>query len=154
MNFQLQHLSTLRKYAGIGLIASAMGLAPAHVANAGTVVRTVAINMDDTLRFDPEQWEATEGESLRLVVTNSGKVRHELVIGKKKELAEHAKSMRDAPKGHHHHMDNAVSVEPGQAAVLNWTFKSAGTWGMACFEPGHYEAGMVGQVTVKPKHSH
>lgn len=116
-------------------------------------VRTVVIDMNDKLRFVPAQWEATEGEALRLVVINSGKARHELVLGQEKELAEHAKAMREAPQGHHHHMDNAVSVEPGQAAVLNWTFKSAGTWGMACFEAGHYEAGMAGQITVKPKHS-
>ena len=128
--------------------------APTSGAHDGAAVRTVVIDMNDKLRFVPAQWEATEGEALRLVVINSGKARHELVLGQEKVLAEHAKTMREAPQGHHHHMDNAVSVEPGQAAVLNWTFKSAGTWGMACFEPGHYEGGMAGQITVKPKHSH
>jgi uncharacterized cupredoxin-like copper-binding protein len=115
--------------------------------------RTVVINMDDSLRFAPAHWEAKEGEALRLVVINSGTVRHELVIGQEKELAEHAQLMRGAPHGHHH-KDNAVSVEPGQAAVLPWSFKTPGTWGMACFEPGHFEAGMVGKITVTPQHSH
>ena len=119
---------------------------------AGTV-RTVVIDMDDSLRFSPAQWEATEGEDLRLVVINSGKVRHELVIGQEKELAEHAQRMRDAPKGHHHH-DNAISVEPGQATVVRWSFNAPGTWGMACFEPGHFEAGMAGHIMVAAKHSH
>jgi len=194
MNFQLQHLSTLSKYAGIGFIAGAVVVAaclaalgylggagphghedggshqpahemasapaeapvvaPASEAKDGAPVRTVLIDMNDKLRFTPAQWEATEGEALRLVVVNSGKARHEMVLGQEKELADHAKLMRETPQGHHHHMDNAVSVEPGQAAVLIWTFKTAGTWGMACFEPGHYEAGMVGQITVKPRHSH
>jgi len=134
--------------------AEAPVVAPAREAKDGAPVRTVLIDMNDKLRFSPAQWEATEGEALRLVVVNSGKARHEMVLGQEKELADHAKLMRETPQGHHHHMDNAVSVEPGQAAVLNWTFKTAGTWGMACFEPGHYEAGMVGQVIVKPKHSH
>jgi uncharacterized cupredoxin-like copper-binding protein len=116
-------------------------------------LRTVVINMDDSLRFAPAHWEAKEGEALRLVVINSGTVRHELVIGQEKELAEHAQLMRGAPHGHHH-MDNAVSVEPGQAALLPWSFKTPGTWGMACFEPGHFEAGMVGKITVTPQHSH
>jgi uncharacterized cupredoxin-like copper-binding protein len=116
-------------------------------------VRTVVIDMDDSLRFVPAQWEATEGEAVRLVVINSGKVRHELVIGQEKELAEHAKLMREAPQGHHH-SDNAVSVEPGQAAVVRWSFKTPGTWGMACFEPGHFEAGMVGHIIVAPRHGH
>ena len=127
---------------------------PAAGGHDAAAARTVVIDMNDSLRFVPAQWEATEGEALRLVVINSGKARHELVIGQEKELAEHAKQMREAPQGHHHHMDNAVSVEPGGAAVLNWTFKTAGTWGMACFEPGHFEAGMAGQITVKPQHSH
>jgi len=116
-------------------------------------LRTVVINMDDSLRFAPAHWEAKEGEALRLVVINSGTVRHELVIGQEKELAEHAQLMRGAPHGHHH-MDNAVSVEPGQAALLPWSFKTPGTWGMACFEPGHFEAGMVGHITVTPQQSH
>jgi hypothetical protein len=127
--------------------------APDGATNGEPAVRTVVIDMGDTLRFTPEHWEATEGEALRLVVINSGKVRHELVIGEEKELTEHAKRMRDAPQGHHH-SENAVSVDPGQAAVMRWSFKTPGTWGMACFEPGHFEAGMVGQITVAPKHNH
>ncbi len=116
-------------------------------------VRTVVIDMDDSLRFAPAHWEAAEGEELRLLVVNSGKVRHELVIGDEKALTEHARLMRESPHGHHH-SDNAVSVEPGQAQVLRWSFKTPGIWGMACFEPGHFEAGMAGQIVVAPKHIH
>jgi len=126
--------------------------AGAHVTN-DAALRTVVIDMDDSLRFAPAQWQATEGEALRLVVINSGKARHELVIGQETELAEHARLMREAPAGHHHG-DNAISVDPGQAAVVRWTFKTPGTWGMACFEPGHFEAGMVGRIVVAPKHAH
>jgi len=131
------------------------GAAPAPTGQVGAAAapRTVVIDVDDNLRFSPAHWEAQEGEALRLVLINSGKVRHELVIGQEKELAEHAKLMREAPHGHHH-MDNAVSVEPGQAAVLPWSFKSPGTWDVACFEPGHFEAGMVGHITVTPQLSH
>jgi uncharacterized cupredoxin-like copper-binding protein len=127
--------------------------APASQATEDAAVRTVVIDVNDKLRFTPERWEANEGEALRLVVINSGKVRHELVIGEEKELTAHAKLMRDGPQSHHH-SDNAVAVEPGQAAVMRWSFKTPGAWGMACFETGHFEAGMVGQITVAPKHSH
>jgi len=133
--------------------ASPSPAAPASQPAAEAAARTVVIDMDDSMRFAPAQWEAKQGEALRLVVINSGKARHELVIGQDKELAEHAKQMREAPQGHHHH-DNAISVEPGQAAVLRWTFKTAGQWAMACFEPGHFEAGMVGRITVTPEHEH
>jgi len=124
-----------------------------HVLDEDAGARTVVIEMDDSLRFVPAHWEATEGEALRLVVINSGKVRHELVIGQENELTEHAKRMREGSQDHHHN-DSAVSVEPGQAAVLRWTFTTPGIWGMACFEPGHFEAGMVGHITVASKHSH
>ena len=142
--------------AALGFFSGAPPHAHGHEASqpaAEAAARTVVIDMDDSMRFAPAQWEAKQGEVLRLVVINSGKARHELVIGQDKELAEHAKQMREAPQGHHHH-DNAVSVEPGQAAVLRWTFKTAGPWAMACFEPGHFEAGMAGRITVTPEHEH
>ena len=142
--------------AALGFFSGAPPHAHGHEASqpaAEAAARTVVIDMDDSMRFAPAQWEAKQGEALRLVVINSGKARHELVIGQDKELAEHAKQMREAPQGHHHH-DNAVSVEPGQAAVLRWTFKTAGPWAMACFEPGHFEAGMAGRITVTPEHEH
>ena len=133
--------------------ASPAPAAAASQPTADAAVRTVVIDMDDSMRFAPAHWDAKAGEALRLVVINSGKARHELVIGQEKELAEHAKLMRDTPQGHHH-LNNAVAVEPGQAVVLRWTFKSAGTWGMACFEPGHFEAGMAGHITVTAQHLH
>ena len=142
--------------AALGFFSGAPPHAHGHEASqpaAEAAARTVVIDMDDSMRFAPAQWEAKQGEVLRLVVINSGKARHELVIGQDKELAEHAKQMREAPQGHHHH-DNAISVEPGQAAVLRWTFKTAGPWAMACFEPGHFEAGMAGRITVTPEHEH
>jgi uncharacterized cupredoxin-like copper-binding protein len=49
-------------------------------------------------------------------------------------------------KGHHH--TNEISAKPGQQAELVWTFKKPGQYAMACFEPGHYEAGMKGVINV------
>jgi uncharacterized cupredoxin-like copper-binding protein len=122
---------------------------PVAAAVDAAAIRNVVIELNDSMRFNPGNWQAEQGEVLRLVVINTGKVKHELVVGQAKELAEHAQAMRQAKSGHHHH-DNAVSVEPGQSAVLMFTFDKAGEWGMACFEPGHYEAGMKGSVQVKP----
>lgn len=113
-------------------------------------IRLVVVEMHDNMRFTPASWQAQVGEPLRIVVINKGSVKHELVLGQAKALAAHALEMKSNKAGHHHH-DNAVSVEPGQSAELLWTFPKAGEWGMACFEPGHYEAGMKGVVQVKPK---
>ena len=43
---------------------------------------------------------------------------------------------------------NQVSVEPGKTGELLWQFTRAGKVDFACLQPGHYEAGMAGKVTV------
>jgi len=116
--------------------------------SAGTV-QEVRIEMFDTMRFSPEQISIRAGEPVKFTVVNRGSVRHELVIGTKRELAEHAREMKTS-KAHHHH-DNATSVEPGQSITVSRVFPEAGELGMACFEPGHHEAGMHGTIRIEPK---
>jgi uncharacterized cupredoxin-like copper-binding protein len=47
-----------------------------------------------------------------------------------------------------HDDPNNVLVEPGKTAELTWTFSKAGSLEFACNIPGHYQAGMVGKLTV------
>ena len=108
-------------------------------------MKEVRIEVDDTMRFSPATWEARAGEPIRIILVNKGKVDHELVIGSEKEIMAHAKEMANA-KGHHH--TNEISAKPGQQAELVWTFKEPGQYAMACFETGHYEAGMKGVINV------
>lgn len=49
-----------------------------------------------------------------------------------------------------HDDPNSVLVEPGKTAELTWTFSKATSLEFACNIPGHYQAGMVGKLTVKP----
>jgi uncharacterized cupredoxin-like copper-binding protein len=113
-------------------------------------MKEVRIEVDDTMRFSPAIWEAQAGEPIRIILVNKGKVDHELVIGSEKDIIAHAKEMASpGAKGHHH--TNEVSAKPGQQAELVWTFKKPGQYAMACFEPGHYEAGMRGIINVLPK---
>jgi uncharacterized cupredoxin-like copper-binding protein len=110
-------------------------------------MKEIRIEVDDTMRFTPAKWEAKVGEPVRIILVNKGKVDHELVIGSEKEIIAHAKEMASpGTKGHHH--TNEISAKPGQEAELVWTFKKAGQYAMACFEPGHYEAGMKGTINV------
>ena len=110
-------------------------------------MKEVRIEVDDTMRFSPATWEAQADETIRIILVNKGKVDHELVIGSEKEIIAHAKEMASpGAKGHHH--TNEVSAKPGQQAELVWTFKKPGQYAMACFEPGHYEAGMKGVINV------
>jgi uncharacterized cupredoxin-like copper-binding protein len=110
-------------------------------------MKEVRIEVDDTMHFSPATWEGQAGEPIRIILVNKGKVDHELVIGSEKEIIAHAKEVaKPATKGHHH--ANEISAKPGQQAELVWTFKQPGQYAMACFEPGHYEAGMKGVINV------
>jgi uncharacterized cupredoxin-like copper-binding protein len=87
------------------------------------------------------------GETIRFVVRNTGKLKHEMVLGTIRELKEHAKQMRNFPEMEHAD-PNQVSVEPGKTGELVWRFTKAGTFDFACLVPGHFEAGMFGKVRV------
>ena len=111
--------------------------------------RVVELEMDDGMRFVPDHFEASVGETVKIIVSNKGKFNHELVIGSPSELIEHANQMKLKSNDHHHHMTNAVSVPASIKGELLMTFSESGPWEFACFEPGHYEAGMKGVIALK-----
>lgn len=112
------------------------------------VSRTINVEMSDTMRFNPSSIEVKRGETIRFMAKNIGKVKHEMVLGTAKELKEHAEMMRKMP-GMEHEDANQVKVEPGKTGEIIWRFSKAGTFSFACLEAGHFEAGMVGKVSVK-----
>ena len=116
--------------------------------NPGKVSRTIDVEMSDTMRFSPASIEVKPGETIKFVLRNSGKVKHEMVLGPMKELKKHAALMQKFPEMEHAD-PNMASVEPGKTGVLVWQFTKAGTFDFACLQPGHFEAGMVGKVAVK-----
>jgi len=115
--------------------------------DAKDVRRTVQITMTDNMRFSPDRIEMREGETVRLVVNNSGKVMHELVIGTRKALDEHAALMQKSPHMAHDEPDMA-HVAAGKSGQIIWTFNRAGDFDFACLIPGHYQAGMTGKIRV------
>jgi len=48
--------------------------------------RTIAIKMSDAMRFTPDLIEVKQGETIRFVIRNEGRMLHEFVLGTKKEL--------------------------------------------------------------------
>jgi uncharacterized cupredoxin-like copper-binding protein len=125
--------------------------APVHDTLAANVpTRTVTVTLSDDMRFTPANWQATSGETVRIQLVNAGKVRHEFIIGTEADLKAHAEEMKNSKVAHHHHAGNAVSVAAGGKGELVWTFTDAGVLHIACFEPGHYEAGMRGTISVLP----
>ncbi|KPK15021.1 MAG: hypothetical protein AMJ67_15515 [Betaproteobacteria bacterium SG8_41] len=116
------------------------------------VARTVRVAMSDNMRFTPAALSVKRGETIRFVVRNEGKIMHEMVLGTEESLAQHAKMMRTS-----HHMAHDMAhdgtymlhVAPGKTGEIIWEFSRAGTVRFGCLIPGHFEAGMIGEVRVE-----
>lgn len=118
--------------------------------DAAAAKRTIEIRMLDKMRFEPATIRVRQGETVKLVMTNTGAVLHELVLGTQKELEAHAAMMRKFPNMEHDEPYMA-HVAPGKTGGIVWNFNRAGEFDFACLVPGHYEAGMVGKITVAPR---
>lgn len=81
------------------------------------VSRTIEIDMSDAMRFSPANVTVKHGETIRFVVRNTGKVKHEMVLGTLNELKAHAKLMGKFPNMEHAD-PNMVSVDPGKTGEL------------------------------------
>jgi uncharacterized cupredoxin-like copper-binding protein len=157
-------------------LSSPVWAAPAHTydfgqpAAATKATRSVEVVMGD-MSFTPKNIEIRAGETVRFVLVNKGQLLHEFNLG---DAAMHAKhqhemlqmqqsgmltptgmkeidhgSMAGMDHGAMKHDDpNSVLVEPGKTAELTWTFTKATHLEFACNIPGHYQAGMVGKLTV------
>jgi uncharacterized cupredoxin-like copper-binding protein len=132
--------------------------------------RTITITMTDNL-YTPEKITVKKGETVRFVVNNKGEFVHEFNIGTAKMHKAHQKEMMmmvehgvlEPDKINHakmkmdmgggktmeHNDPSSVLMEPGKSAEMIWKFDKAGKLGFACNVPGHYESGMVGNITFR-----
>ena len=113
------------------------------------VSRTIEIDMTDAMRFTPDKITVKQGEIVRFVVANKGRMLHEIVIGTPEKLMEHAALMRKFP-GMQHDAPYMAHVPPGKTGEIVWNFNRPGTFEFACLIAGHFEAGMRGTLTVTP----
>lgn len=141
-----------------------------HPAPAAKATRSVEVVMGD-MSFTPKAIEIKAGETVRFVLVNKGQLLHEFNLGDAAMHAKHQQEMlkmqqsgmltptgiadmdHSAMAGMDHGMmkhddPNSVLVEPGKTAELTWTFTKATNLEFACNIPGHYQAGMVGKLTV------
>jgi len=137
-------------------------------APAAKATRTVEVVLKD-IAFEPQSLKVKAGETVRFVLINKGQLPHEFNLGDKAMHAEHQKEMI-AMQGklftagmnhdgmdhgqmnhgdHGHEAGNTVLVQPGQRAELTWTFRQSAPIEFACNVPGHYQAGMVGPLTIE-----
>ncbi|WP_375551438.1 plastocyanin/azurin family copper-binding protein [Rhodophyticola porphyridii] len=157
--------------AGILAISSAIALAdpghglPGEPGTAENVDRTIEIDMTE-MAFDPDVIEVQEGETIRFVVTNSGRFVHEFNLGTRETWRSHADEMRQMMQSgmmttreiRHdrmreadmmHEDPNSVLLTPGDTGEVIWTFSGSGEIGFGCNVPGHLEAGMVGDIEIQ-----
>ena len=118
--------------------------------DAKSVKRTIQVGMSDTMRFTPDAITVRRGETVKFVFRNEGKQLHEFVLGTKKELEEHAALMLKFPNMEHDE-PYIAHVPASKTAEIIWTFNRPGDFDFACLIAGHYQAGMVGKITVSAK---
>ncbi|MBA1202060.1 cupredoxin family protein [Pseudomonas capeferrum] len=138
---------------------------------ASKATRTVEVLLKD-IAFEPGSLKVEAGETVRFVLINEGRLPHEFNLGDKAMHVQHQKEMLSMqgqifnPTGGHggmdhgaqghggenahgHHGGNTVLLQPGQQAELTWTFRKSTPIEFACNVPGHYQAGMVGPLTIE-----
>jgi uncharacterized cupredoxin-like copper-binding protein len=111
------------------------------------VNRTLTIDMRDDMKFHADNFNVKQGETIRFVAKNSGKVKHEMVLGTEKDLKDHNELMKKNP-GMEHEDANMVTLAPGKSGEIIWQFTKAGRINFACLQPGHFDVGMKGFVNV------
>lgn len=126
--------------------------APGKAADADRTVRIEAHEM----AFSPTIVQVTPGETIRLVVHNSDKLRHEFVIASHAEHLEHRAMMQRMPDMNMDSEPNALTIEAGQTKELVWKFGRDPEVEFSCDIPGHAEAGMSGhfRATAAPDQRH
>lgn len=124
---------------------------PGDTAN---VSRTIEITMVEN-RFKPSEIKVKQGETVKFVLKNAGKKKHEIMIGAAEEIDEHGKMMKKFPDREHPDEPNMISVNPGKTGELVWHFTEAGVVDFACPLPGHFKGmnfkGMKGTIEVEAK---
>lgn len=127
--------------------AHGSGASIGEAGDAAQATRTVRVEMADTMRFSPARVAVRQGETVRFVVRNAGALKHEFVLGTRHELEEHYALMKKFPEMEHAD-PNRITLAPGATGEVVWRFSKAGKVDFACLQPGHYDAGMKGVVSV------
>ena len=113
------------------------------------VSRTINVDMGDRMRFSPSELTIKQGATVRFQVKNLGMLMHEMVLGTMEDLKKHAETMKKHPTMEHDE-PYMVHVAPRKTGTMVWQFTKPGEFYYGCLVPGHFEAGMIGKVTVVP----
>lgn len=95
-------------------------------------------------KFDPAALTVDAGTTVTFTVRNDDPIAHEFIVGTPAEQRAH----EDGTDETHDGAPGAASLEPGETAIVTYTFAEPGSYEYACHLPGHYRYGMRATVTV------
>lgn len=136
---------------------------------AADATKTINVTMYDNY-YEPAGLTIKEGETVRFVIKNAGELVHEFNIATAAMHKAHAPEMMmmlehgvlepdrinweaakamQASMGHGMHEEaNSLLLEPGKSGEVIWTFPDHADLEFACNVPGHYDAGMMGEIKL------
>jgi len=124
---------------------------PGKKANASETIQVTMKETDDgQMIFTPSTFKVRKGQTIRFVIKNAGELDHEFVLDQEDKIMEHKAVMEKFPDMEHDD-PNAIRLAAGESGEIIWKFTNDGTFKIACLVPGHYDAGMHGDVTVAEK---
>ncbi|MCF3643150.1 plastocyanin/azurin family copper-binding protein [Rhizobium sp. TRM95111] len=116
--------------------------------------QTIRVTMKETedgkMIFTPATFNVRKGQTVKFAIKNAGELDHEFVLDQEDKIMEHKAVMEKFPEMEHDD-PNAIRLAAGKSGEIIWKFTNDGTFKIACLVPGHYDAGMHGDVTVAKK---
>jgi uncharacterized cupredoxin-like copper-binding protein len=114
------------------------------------VDRKVTVFMRDDFTYEPKEIEVRAGETIAFEITNHGNVVHEFLIGTEAEQREYAERMEEEDHEGHDSSVPGVVLDPGKSETITYVVpaKKARLY-FGCHQPGHYEAGMRGELKYR-----
>jgi len=122
-------------------------------ADSAAADRTIAVEATTPFVFEPAEVTVEAGEIVTFEVTNTDAIAHDFLIGDQAAQNEHEEEMRAMEGASEmdemdHTEPNAIEVPAGETVSITWKFADAGTVQYGCHEPGHYAAGMHGDIVI------
>lgn len=107
------------------------------VAGTAATPRVVRVIAGPGYTFTPSIVPIVAGEAITFVVTATGPTVHEFKVGPAGEVRADSEL---APE--------IADIGMMQTKALTYTFDGPGPYSFACHEPGHFEAGMEGTISI------
>lgn len=89
------------------------------------------------------------GEVVTFKVTNVGAIPHDFVLGDDHLQEEHEAEMAEMSGDMAMHDEPNAFVLVGETKEMTWMMTEGGEILFGCHQPGHYQAGMKGTVTIE-----